>query len=130
MKKNILVTITGKHAHKYLEDKAYIALLREPTGKFKYDRQFIKKQAFKNKYFHYDLKWEITTPGVYEMKEQNVYNNLSKTTYFAVNSNGDIIALVDKREVALLVSINVNDWAELSKFRIQIFKTKGRFTKH
>ena len=130
MNTNTLVTIKSKHPHKYLEDKAYIALLSEPTGKYTYDRQFIKKQAFRNKYLHFDLKWEINAPGVYEMKEQNVYNDLSKTTYFAVNTNGNLISLADKREIALLVSTNINDWAELSKLKIQIFKMQGRFKKH
>ena len=30
MNTNTLVTIKSKHPHKYLEDKAYIALLSEP----------------------------------------------------------------------------------------------------
>ena len=80
------------------------------------------KQAFKNNYFRFYFKWDITIPGVYEMKEQRIDNDLVNTTYFAVNTNGDIIALKDKKEVQSLIFSNTDTWSKFSKLKIQINK--------
>lgn len=105
----------------YMKD--YVALLSLPTGKYKYDRTFLQRKGHKDKNGYAYFTWNVTVAGIYEIREDLEYT--VKTTYVAINENGDIQDLQTANEVEGLLN-NMDHWTSLSKLKIQLYKISFR----
>jgi len=116
------IKITSKQPNRYkLYMKDYTAKLGLPTGKYKYDRTFLKRTGHKNKKGNAYFTWNITEAGVYEMREDLEYR--VKTSYVVINDNGDILELQTTKEIQGFLT-NTNSWETLSNLKLQIFKLR------
>ena len=116
------VTLESKQLHRdKLHRKDYIALLSLPTGQHKYDRKFLTKKGHKDKKGYAYFTWDITEPGIYEIREDLEY--MIDTSYIAINHNGDVIPLKTQKEVNILLN-NMDHWPSLSRLRIQSYKLR------
>ncbi len=120
--KNIEFTSKLVHRDK-LNMKDYIAKLGLPTGKYKYDREFLQRNGYKDKNGYAYFTWNITESGVYEIREDLEY--MLKTTYIVINNNGDIQEIQTANEIQGFLN-SMDHWLSLSKFKVQLYQLRFR----
>jgi len=117
--------IKSEFIHDNMYDKAYVAKLsiEKSTGKF--SRIFIHKKNIQRKPYSFNFQWTLTQGGIYEKKEQHHYQG-EITSYFAVNYNGDIIKLRNRKIAQILLKKGIRSWGRKSPLRIQMHNLMAR----
>ena len=118
----IPIKIYSEYKHSDIHETAFIARLTPPTDDYNYDRKFILRKNLKRNNYDFYFEWKILNAGVYEKKESHPYQ-ADKVSYFAVNNAGDVINIVNKKEVDALIYSKAK-WSKLSKLRIQLLKLR------
>jgi hypothetical protein len=112
-------TIKSEYIHDNIYDKAYIAKLSIDKNSNKFNRIFLSRSDIKIKAYDWRFIWNILKAGVYEKREQHHYQG-EITYYFAVNYNGDVIKLIDKKVALALLKKGIRSWGRSSPLRIQM----------
>ncbi|WP_418640618.1 hypothetical protein [Sulfurimonas sp. ST-27] len=121
----MILTIKSEFIHDNIYDKAYIAKLaiEKQTGKL--NRNFLVRKNIKKKPYSFNFQWAVIKGGVYEKKEQHHYQG-QITSYFAVNYNGDIIKLRNRKIAQILLKKGIRSWGRKSSLRIQMYNLMAR----
>jgi len=112
-------TIQSEYIHNHSHNKAYIAKLSIDKNSNKFNRSFLSKNTFKRKAYNFYFTWDILKGGVYEKKEKHHYQ-CEITYYIAVNYNGDIIKLKDRKVALALLKQGIRSWGRNSPLRIKM----------
>ena len=112
-------TIESEYLHDNIYDKAYIAKLSIDKNSNKFNREFLSRTNIKRKPYNFYFTWDILKGGVYEKREKHHYQG-EITYYYAVNYNGDIIKLRDKKVALALLKQGIRSWGKKSPLRIQM----------
>jgi len=112
-------TIESEYIHDNFYDKAYIAKLSIDKNSNKFNRDFLLKNIFKRKAYNFYFTWDILKAGVYEKREKHHYQG-EITYYFAVNYNGDVIKLKDRKIALALLKQDIRSWGRKSTLRIKM----------
>lgn len=116
----VIVDSVYKHSNQY--EKVYVAKLTPSSqDKYEFSREFLPRRDILLKDNSFLFQWDILKIGIYEIREEN--NSTTKTSYFAINSNGDQIDLAEKIKAKRLILRN--NWEKLSPLRIQMLGLSG-----
>jgi len=112
-------TIKSEYIHDNIYDKAYIAKLSINKNSNKFNRDFLSKNTFRKKAYNFYFTWDILKGGIYEKKEFHHYQG-DITYYFAINYNGDVVKLRDRKIAIFLLKKGIKTWGRKSSLRIQM----------
>jgi len=112
-------TIKSEYIHDNQHNKAYIAKLSIDKNSNRFNREFLSRTNIKRKPYNFYFTWDILKGGVYEKKEKHHYLG-DKSAYFAINYNGDVIKLRDRKVAQALLKQGIRSWGRKSPLRIQM----------
>ncbi len=119
----IIAVIDSVYKHSNQYEKVYVAKLTPSSqDKYEFSREFLPRRDILLKDNTFTFKWDILETGIYEIREEYL-NYTTKTSYFAINNNGDQIVLAEKLKAKRLVL--KNNWEKLSPLKIQILGLSG-----